>query len=306
MRQWSKARQQLTALGVRFNEHLTTRPGEAVETTRQALLSGEVRIIAVGGDGTLNEVVNGYFDEARDVINPDAAIGLLPYGTGSDFCRTIGLKSGKHALQTLVNGQTRLIDVLKVELHDRDGNMVLRRSINVVSFGLGGEVVATVNSWRSTWPRWIIGHARFVAAALKALKAYQNRPVQIQLDDDRNGKRDLQVFSNFVVAANGRYAGGGMKFAPMAQVDDGLLDVVLTDKAMRRDIIKELPRIRIGAHLRNPKVTLHQSRQVTIKCWPPLPVEIDGDAAGFTPAHLTVQPSAIRFIVGMDGKQEKR
>jgi diacylglycerol kinase family enzyme len=135
-----------------------------------------------------------------------------------------------------------------------------------------------------------------VLAALQALKTYRNRPVQIQFDDQPNEARDSYVFSNFFVVANGRFAGGGMKFAPLAELNDGLMDVVLTHHAERLDVLKELPRIRFGAHLRNPKVRLVKSSGVMINSWPPLPVDVDGETAGFTPARLTINPSALRFI----------
>lgn len=295
-REWAKAQLQLRKRGIQFNEHLTSRPGEASEVTRQALLTGEVCVIAVGGDGTLSEAVSGYFNEAGEPVNPDAAIGLLPCGTGSDFCRSVGLKNRQTALQAIIAGKSRPIDVIKIQITGPDGQPVERYSINVVSFGLGGEVVRLVNGWRTTWPSWIGGHARFVLAALKALKTYQNHPVQILFDDQTNAEKDGYAFSNFLVAANGRFAGGGMKFAPLAELDDGLMDVVLTNQAERSDIIKELPRIRFGAHLRNPKVRLVKSRAVTINSWPPLPVDVDGETAGFTPARLTIKPAALRFI----------
>lgn len=306
LREWTKVRQQLIARGIGFKEHLTSGSGEAIEVTRQALLAGESRVVAVGGDGTLNEVVNGYFDETGQAINSEAAIGLLPCGTGSDFRRTVGFNKRAVALAAIASDRTRLIDVLKVELQGHDGSVITRHSINIVSLGLGGEVVTLVNSWRKSWPNWISGHFRFVAAALKALNTYQNRPVQIllvgQTGDNSNQKpergNDLYLFSNFLVVANGRFAGGGMKFAPHAEIDDGLLDIVLTDKVTRWDIIKELPRIRFGAYLRNPKVKLVKSREVTIKSWPALAVDIDGETAGFTPARLVVKPSVIRFLVG--------
>ncbi len=296
LREWEQARRQLRQRGIQFSEYMTSRSGEASKATRQALQAGEACIVAVGGDGTLNEVASGYFDESGQPVNPQACLGLLPCGTGSDFCRSVGLSNRGIALQAIIAGNSRLIDVVKIELIGHDGQSVSRYSLNVVSFGLGGEVVRMVNSWRNTWPRWIGGHARFVMAALQALKTYRNHPVQIQFDDQPNETNDCYVFSNFFVAANGRFAGGGMKFAPQAELGDGLMDVVLTDQADRLDILKELPRIRFGAHLRNPKVRLVKSSGVAINAWPPLPVDVDGETAGFTPARLTINPSALRFI----------
>jgi diacylglycerol kinase (ATP) len=306
--EWRKAQLDLRQHSISFTEHLTSRSGEATEATRQALRAGETCVIAVGGDGTLNEVVSGYFDEAGQPVNPQAAIGLLPCGTGSDFCRSVGLNNRKTALRAILAGDSRLIDVVKVELIGHDGQPVSRLSINVVSFGLGGEVVARVNAWRNSWPRWIGGHARFVLAALQALKDYRNRPVQIQFDDSPNEAHDTYIFSNFFVVANGRFAGGGMKFAPLAELDDGLMDVVLTDHATRLDILKELPRIRFGAHLRNQKVRLVKSSGLTINArssLPPLMVDVDGETAGFTPARLTIRPAALRFVVNNPAKNSE-
>lgn len=294
MREWGKAQLELRKRGIKFKEHLTTRPGEASQVTRQAFLGGEACVVAVGGDGTLNEIVSGYFDETGQPINPEAAIGLLPCGTGSDFRRSVGLMDRETALQVIICGRSRLLDVVKIELTDHDSQPVTRYSINVVSFGLGGEVVALVNRWRDNWPRWVGGHVRFVLAALMALKGYQNLPVQICYEENQKAE---EICSNFFVAANGRFAGSGMKFAPQAELDDGLMDVVLTNNASRWDIIKELPRIRFGGHLLNPKVKMLRSHAVTIMASQPLSVDVDGEVAGYTPAQLTVKPSAIRFIL---------
>jgi diacylglycerol kinase family enzyme len=112
-----------------------------------------------------------------------------------------------------------------------------------------------------------------------------------------DGEQEVKINSNFLVVANGRFAGGGMMLAPHAELNDGLCDVVLTDGATRWDIIKELPRIQRGAHLNNPKVSQHRAAKVEITCDDALAVDIDGEAAGFTPAKLSIVPSSIRFIV---------
>ncbi|MGE0128839.1 MAG: diacylglycerol kinase family protein [Blastocatellales bacterium] len=293
LREWIRARKELIARGVKFDEHLTKHQGEAVEVTRWLFRRGEDTIIAVGGDGTLNEIVNGYFDETGHAINSEAAIGLLPAGTGSDFRRSVGLITRDDALNAIKQRETALLDVLRVELLDRDGLPVTRHSINVVSFGLGGEAVALVNAWRESWPRWIGGRPRFVVAALKALRNYKNRQVVALLD----GGRAIEIISNFFVVANGRFAGGGMMLAPHAELSDGLCDVVMTDGATRWDIIRELPGIQRGAHLDNPKVSSRRASKVEITCDDRLAVDIDGEAAGFIPAKLTVVPSSVRFII---------
>lgn len=298
-REWASVQRELGARGEAFEAfeafegRCTTRSGEATELAREALRAGEEAIVAVGGDGTLNEVVNGYFDEAGSAINPRAAIGLLPCGTGSDFCRTLGLTDRAKALQAIRGGKTALLDVLRIVLRDREGRPIQRYAINVVSFGLGGDTVALVNAWRDAWPRWIGGHPRFILAALHGLRRYRNRRIALRLEDET----ERTIHSNFLVAANGRFAGGGMMLAPNARPDDGLIDVILTKDVSRWDILRELPRIQRGAHLENPKVSEHKAARLSIAGDDSLAVDIDGEAAGFTPATLTILPASIRFFV---------
>jgi diacylglycerol kinase (ATP) len=291
LRAWADARKEIAAAGVDFNEHLTGRAGEATEVAREALNSGMMRIVAVGGDGTLSEVVNGYFDDCGRAINSDAAIGLLPSGTGSDFRRSLGLTSRRDAIRALIEPKTRLLDAARAEFKGQDGASVTRFFINVASFGLGGDVSALVNRWRNTLPRWIGGRARFAAAAVAALGRYKNIAVSLRVD-----QREVKINSNLIVVANGRFAGGGMMLAPHAEVDDGLLEVIVTDGATRLDVIKELPRIQRGTHLKNPKVTEVRAREVSIETEEPMAIDLDGEMVGFTPAHLRVLPSAIRFL----------
>src|SRR5262249_8489952 len=117
------------------------------------------------------------------------------------------------------------------------------------------------NQWNTKLPRWVGGRARFIAAAVRALDRYRNRTVRVVLD----GEREVCIRTNLVVAANGRFAGGGMMLAPNALLDDGLLDVILTDRATRFDVIKELPRIQRGGYLKNPKVSWTRARTVLIE-----------------------------------------
>lgn len=241
----------------------------------------------------MSEVVNGYFDSEGAAINPMAVIGLLPSGTGSDFRRSIQINSNWNAIAAIAAGKSRLIDAVRATTTTEEGASVTRHFINVATFGLGGDASAFVNGWRGRLPKWVGGRVRFIAAALRALDRYRLRPVEVQLDD----RLPKKITSNLVVIANGRFAGGGMMLAPHAELDDGLLDVILTDGATRFDVIKELPRIGRGGHLKNPKVTEMRARQVSITSDEPMAIDIDGEMAGYTPSRMTVLPSAVRFII---------
>lgn len=286
------ARGKIERHGIDFAEHLTAQAGEATEVTRKAMINGTARIIAVGGDGTLSEVVSGYFDHQGNAINKSAAIGLLPSGTGSDFQRSLGLTGREDSIRRLLKAETRFIDVARAEFRNHAGASASRHFINVASFGLGGDVSASVNRWRNSLPRWIGGRARFSAAALAALGRYKNVRVSMRLDDER----EIQISSNLIVVANGKFAGGGMMLASDAELDDGLLDVIVTDEATRWDVIKELPRIQRGGHLKNPKVTALRAREVSIDSEEPMAVDLDGETVGHTPANIALIPAAIRFV----------
>jgi diacylglycerol kinase (ATP) len=290
----------LIGRGLEFTERETSRPGEATEITREALMRGLPRVIAVGGDGTLSEVVNGYMDDTGHPLNKDAAVGILPSGTGSDFCRSIGLRNRTQAITSVSSQKTRLLDAARIEYSNREGLTSSRSFINVASFGLGGDVSALVNQWRDTLPRWIGGRVRFAAAAIRALEIYRNTHVRLLLDDSQ-----IEALSNLIVVANGRFGGAGMNLAPNAKLDDGLLDVIITDRATRIDVIRELPRIRRGGYLKNPKVTERRARQVSITADQPMAIDIDGEMVGFTPAKLTVLPQTVRFLIASDGGGRK-
>ena len=292
LRFWTEARRELEKLGLEFSEQQTSKTGDATEIARRALGAGVERIVAVGGDGTLNEVVNGYFDSAGAPVNPEAAIGLLPSGTGSDFRRSIGIKSSRDSIAAIVTGKSRLIDAVRARHATQGGESVTRHFINVATFGLGGDVSAFVNRWRGSLPKWVGGRARFVAAAVRALDRYRLVPVEVRLD----GTFHKDIASNLIVVANGRFAGGGMMLAPHAELDDGSLDVILTDQATRFDVIKELPRIGRGGYLRNKKVFETRARDISITTAEPMAIDIDGEMAGYTPARMTVLGSAVRFI----------
>ena len=281
------------ALGIELREHLTTRSGEAEQVTRQAISQGIPRVVAVGGDGTLNEVVNGYLDESGKALNSEATLGLLPSGTGSDFRRSLGFRTSADSIRALAGTHTRRVDAMRIVFTGVDGAELSRFGINVASFGLGGETVALVNHWRASLPSWIGGRARFIAAAVSALKRHKSVPITVRLDYER----EVAVAGNLIVVANGRYAGGGMMLAPNAELDDGLLDVILTDRLTRFDIIKELRRIGRGGHLKNPKVSETRAGDVSICAAEPLAIDIDGEMAGYTPARLTILPSVLRFAV---------
>lgn len=149
-----------------------------------------------------------------------------------------------------------------------------------------------INRWRGIHSRLLKGRAKYVLAALRALDRYRNHHVRVRFDQ----QDEIEIESNLLAVANGKYAGGGMMLAPHAELDDGLFDVILADGATRWDIIRELPRIGRGGHLKNPKVSEHRARVISITTDDPFAIDVDGDFAGYTPAELVVLPSTVNLL----------
>src|SRR5262249_624941 len=242
LKTWAAARAELARRGLKFSEHFTTGPGDATLATRKALEMSVLQVVAVGGDGTLNEVVNGYLDSNGCPLNSEARLAVLAGGTGSDFRKSLysaapgsgfGSRQGipahdpgprgiQNAIEAIAGSESRQIDAGLVHCVDRLGGPASRFFINVATFGLGGDVSRLVNGWRGRLPAWIGGRARFAAAAIRALAHYRTGPVVVRTESS-----EVNVQSNLLVIPNGRFAGGGMMLAPDVLVDDGLFDVVI-------------------------------------------------------------------------------
>jgi YegS/Rv2252/BmrU family lipid kinase len=284
-RRWPELRRALAAAGVDVEERLTTAPGAATELTRAALRDGCERVIAVGGDGTLNEVVNGFLDGDGAPVAPGAVLSLLPSGTGGDFRRTAGIPAETAgAVAVLAAGHSRPVDVGRLTL---DGGPA-RHFVNIADCGIGGEVVARVN--RSS--KRAGGTATFLWHSLASLLVYSPRAARLEID----GAVEEGRFQN-VVVANGRYFGGGMCVAPGAELGDGLFDVVLFGDLPRVRSITGIRRIYAGTHIGRPGIRMVRARRVRVVPLeqPPLSFEMEGEEVGPAPATLTLLPGVLRL-----------
>jgi diacylglycerol kinase (ATP) len=310
-RAWPKIKATLRENRLRFDAHETTHAGDATEKTRAALRKGYQVVAIVGGDGTLSEAATGFFESDEDdkyasshlppPINSDAALAILPTGTGDDFAR--GLKGRREPLESWletfiayyrrdVGNGARVVDVIHGRAWGSERGFIC---LNVATIGLGAEVAARVASQGNVL-KHLPGEARFVSAAFGALAAWRERRVRVTVDDHEV----IDNQSNLIAVANGTYAGGGMMFAPHARIDDGLIDLVLTHDLTRKTILNELPRIRRGAHLANPKVRIIKARHVRIETETgkdALLLEADGNLRGHTPAEFRIIPGALRVVI---------
>ena len=244
--------------------------------------AGEARgslLVVVGGDGTVNEVVNA-------VAGTDAEIATLPSGTGQDLARSQGIPADfDEAVRVALGGKTRTIDVGRVELAAGES----RFFANVGSVGMSGAVARRANSMSKR----LGGKATFFYALTREFLAWRNTRVAVELDD---GTRREGAMHD-VIVANGRWHGGGMKLAPDARQDDGLFDVVLIGDVNKLDFLTTAPKLYSGKYLAHPKVELLRSSALEISADEELPLEVDGEPVGTTPARFEVVPAALRLRV---------
>lgn len=288
-RRWKTIREELRRAIGDFGERFTERTGHATDLAREGLRTGCERIVAVGGDGTNNEVVNGFFEHGRPV-NPQAALGFIPRGTGGDFRRTLGIgKRLEECLPVLQAGRVRPVDVGTATFRDGAGRETHRHFINITSFGIGGLVDALVN--RSS--KALGGRLSFLLATARALASYRNRHIRLRVDDTF----DERLTINNVAVANGQYFGGGMWVAPKASPDDGLFDVVILGDLSRGEVIRGSRRIYRGTHLEMPKVRWLRGRRVVAESDEEVLIDMDGEQPGRLPITCELLPGALRLIV---------
>jgi diacylglycerol kinase (ATP) len=239
--------------------------------------------VVVGGDGSVNEVVNGLAEADR------AELAVIPRGTGADFVRTFGIPSDlEEAVRVVLEGRTRTIDLGRAAYRSWQGAQEEAWFANIASAGMSGAIAKRVNE--SAQGR--TARAAYLWATLSVFLSWQNTEVRVSVDDEIRGGR-----MHDVIVANCRYFGGGMKITPDASPDDGLLDTLLIGDVTKRDLARTLPKIYRGTHLPHPKAELLRGRVVSVDADVPLPVELDGEQPGTTPVRFEVVPGALRLRV---------
>jgi YegS/Rv2252/BmrU family lipid kinase len=269
----------------------TARPGHAAALARTALEAGARRILVAGGDGTLHEVVNGWFRDGRPV-NPEAALGLLPCGTGSDFARTLGIPRDPTACAAaLARSVPRAADVGRFRSRGPDGAPRDGWFVNNLGFGIGGVVATIANAS----PKWLGGFATFFLATLRAFRVWRDRAVQLNLDGVPRPAR-ITLCS----VCNGRTAGGGMVLGPDASPFDGRFDLALLEGLRLHDFLGRFRYLYGGLPLADPRITRLRVRTLragAIDAAGPIPITTDGEHGGFLPVEITVVPGALRILV---------
>ena len=258
---------------------MTTKAGSAARLARTALRNGCKMIVAAGGDGTLNEVINGIQENSGQT-----RVGLIPLGTGNDFARTLGMPTAlETALEVLRAGHSRAIDLVRVT-SDK-----VRYFLNVSAGGFSGLVDEKLTpEMKKTWGP--LAYLRSAAAALPELRAYRTT-----LAFENTESLTLDLYN--VVVANGRYVAGGTLIAPEASIDDGMLDIILIPKGSAAELALLAAQVVVGAHLSSEAVVFRRAAKLTVNSKPGMWFNVDGELVGNEPACFEILPRALRFVV---------
>lgn len=290
LRRWETIREAIRAHFREFKFSFTEKPLQATEMARELLRDGFDLLIGVGGDGTLNEISNGFFHaRSGQAINNDAAVGIIPSGTGSDFIRYMKLPRDFEKSAALIkNARNRRIDMGRIT-YGGGNNPRTQYFINVADFGLGAEVIRNVSAIGSTNR----GALTYYRGLLSTMMRYRSKKVRLTID----GGNTLQGEYMIGAVANGRIFGGGMVIAPRAEPDDGYFDLVLIDPMGKLEILANSRLLYSGTIERNPKVHILKAKNIRVESSDEVHIEYDGELGGTLPAEFTIVEKALNFRV---------
>lgn len=269
---------------------LTERRGDATGLARDFLRDGFDVIVAVGGDGTINEVANAFF-EGDKPVRPESVLGILSLGTGGDFRRSLAMDTRLgEAIEVLAAGVPLAIDVGKAVFRGPSGSSESRYFVNLASFGMGGEVASRAKNFLSP----LGGTTAFLWATLRTFLGYRGRTVRLRLDDSAES---LSCFITNVAVGNGRYHGAGMHPCPTAVLNDGVLEVTVIDYLSMFELARDLPILYSDNVYSHPKVHHYRARKIVAEADEPTCVELDGEPLGTLPLEITVLAGRLRVLV---------
>ncbi|KAA3662486.1 MAG: diacylglycerol kinase family lipid kinase [Calditrichaeota bacterium] len=285
---WELFAQALQENGLRCSALITDAPGSATNLTRNAIKTGTDVIVAVGGDGTLSEVVNGFYENGA-LLRNDVKLAILPKGTGTDFYRGLSLpNTPRHVATCIRNDNTKTMDVGLLTYTTLDGQKCSHYFANIADLGYGGALIYRINGLT----KLLGGSAAYLLGLLYNLFKYKNAKLHYRFDDG-----EIQHGSFLaVIAANGRCFGGGMWIAPDAQLDDGLLDCVLVGDLSKPGIVGNISRLYRGTIKYHPKAITARARKLEVWSDEEVLVERDGEFAGKLPVTVEILPAQINLL----------
>jgi diacylglycerol kinase (ATP) len=284
-RRWPQVAERAPVYGLDGEVLFTERAGHATALAERVVTEGARLLVVVGGDGTLNETVNGLLRKQRT----DVELALVPTGTGDDFARSFRIPSDvDRALEVAAGSRVRTLDAGLAHFVGEDGVETERYFVNFAGAGISGAIARR----GAETSRRLGARLAYFWATVAVFSRWKSVDMMVQVDDERREGHRHEVF-----AANGGYAAGGMWIAPDADPGDGLLETVLIGNFSKAEFVVTFPKIYRGKHVGHPKVEILRARTVAVDAEKPLPVVLDGEQPGRTPARFEIVPGALRLRV---------
>jgi diacylglycerol kinase (ATP) len=285
-RRWPAIEKRAGVAGLVGETLMSEGPGHLVELTERAAGDGPGLLVAVGGDGTVHEVVNGLIRSGRA---GEVDLAVLSRGTGKDFVRSLRIPGGlDEAIETVRTGRTRAVDVGLARFTGLDGLPAEAYFANFAGAGISGSIARRANASSKA----LGGKASFMWSTMAVFMRWKSADVTVDIDGSPRSGRMFEV-----LAMNGDYTAGGMWMAPDAKADDGLFDVVLIGDVTKLDFALTFPKIYRGRHVGHPKIEHLKGRAVSVDSVTPLPLALDGEQPGTTPVTFEIVPHALRLRV---------
>jgi diacylglycerol kinase (ATP) len=288
---WREIRDEVRGRMGGLIEFSTGAPSDATRFATEAAHSDTELLIIAGGDGTVNEVINGLFDEKNEPLNPKLKLGILSAGRGCDFIRSLNVPNDyRDAVDLLINPTFKQIDVGLAFFKDEFGREQKRYFANIACAGLAGLVAKRVNHT----PRFLPPELAYFGGVASAFISAKGQNMKVTIDNN-------QVFEGAllnVFVANGKYSGAGMCWAHMAQIDDGTFEVVLAEPMPKSRIVLSAHRLYDGTFVNMSGVHHYRGQSVLIETLDDVYLEVDGEQPGVAPMACTVVPKALTFAVG--------
>lgn len=286
---WPRYEKYFVKRGVELVSWYTEKSGHGIELARDAAQKGYHQIMAVGGDGTVNEVVNGLFQDDRLI---DEMIGLIVFaqGTGSDYIKTLGIGNKLDDILNIIKqGKKRFVDIGKMIYTDDHSGQETRYFVNVADVGIGGTTARVVNNSSKLFG----GFLSYLFGVLRTIFSYRNKYLIIKIDDQLVYNEVL----NSVMVANGKFFGGGIKIAPMADPENGFFNIIVLRDLNKLEIVLNLIKAYQGTHLSHPKVDSLFGKEICLKGDKNLIMELDGEVIGKLPATFTILKNKLPIVV---------
>ena len=267
-----------------FDYVITKSKEDIIHQTQKALEEGNEQIIAVGGDGTIHQVVNGFFNSNK-LINPEASLMVTNGGTGSDFYKTVS--SSRNWYDLLTNSQIKEVDLGIINFDDNHHEYF----INMASFGIS----ATIVNKKEELPSWIPSGLSYIIPTLQSFTSLKNYNVKIITEEQEFSEEVLGIF-----VCKGMYAGGGMKFGSNSNINDGLFDITILKEMPRLDLVKNFSKIYNGIPKSNDQIIRVKTKSLSIQSQYKLPSEVDGESFNKNNIHIDCQNKALKVCYPRD------